>query len=385
LTSINTNLGVLAGLRLLRRADRAVDAANQMIATGLRVATALDDASTFAVAQGVRGDIKAWGSVRSALGAAVGVLTVALAAGEMVLGRLAELREKVIAYNGAPDSHGRTVIEHHVLSILNEIDAAVNAATFNDINLVSRGAPPAPPPTPPQPPGFGVATVSGGAGVTINTHAAPATAGTIYIEVNAYGVPDQFEILYNGAVVASTPGQVSGQHVLSFAYPAAPVQEFQVRVTGPQGTAWTYTPYFDVPPPSPPPPPPLTEPAFSVITTIDGDALTVERRNLTTAALGVSSLPLDPPSAGLSALEVAAQRVSEALAYFGGVRHALRGLDAMATAAIESNLEGLGTLVDADLSAAAAQQLASQIRQQLAAFAMSIATESPKLLLQLFK
>jgi len=203
--------------------------------------------------------------------------------------------------------------------------------------------------------------------------------------VNAYSVPDQFEILYNGAVVASTPGQVIGQHVLSFAYPAAPVQEFQVRVTGPQGTAWTYTPYFDVPPPSPPPPPPLTEPAFSVITTIDGDALTVERRNLTTAALGVSSLPLDPPSAGLSALEVAAQRVSEALAYFGGVRHALRGLDAMATAAIESNLEGLGTLVDADLSAAAAQQLASQIRQQLAAFAMSIATESPKLLLQLFK
>ena len=54
------------------------------------------------------------------------------------------------------------------------------------------------------------------------------------------GVPDQFEIIYQGIVILNT-GSVSGSqtHVVTFGPGTS--TNITVRVTGPSGTQWTYT------------------------------------------------------------------------------------------------------------------------------------------------
>jgi flagellin-like hook-associated protein FlgL len=170
---------------------------------------------------------------------------------------------------------------------------------------------------------------------------------------------------------------------LSFAYPAAPALDFQVRVTGPTGTAWTYTPYFDNAPPLAVPPP-AAEPALTVLKNIDGEMFTIERRNLTTQALGLSALTLDPLSAGLAALDNAQTVVAEALGYFGATDRSLRGLTGIANAVTDGTGEGLGSMVDADLAAESARLIAAQIRVELSSQGLSIANAAPDHLRQLF-
>jgi hypothetical protein len=65
------------------------------------------------------------------------------------------------------------------------------------------------------------------------------TSGTFNFFRDAFGVPDQFEIIYQGVVILNT-GSVSGSQTHLVNYSGASTN-ITVRVTGPSGTAWTYT------------------------------------------------------------------------------------------------------------------------------------------------
>lgn len=85
---------------------------------------------------------------------------------------------------------------------------------------------------------------SGGSGVTTNTHYIGQGSGTVTINCDAYSVPDGFEAIYNGNVVATTGGLISGKATLSFFHNFATTGKdtFQMRVTGSSsGTSWVYT------------------------------------------------------------------------------------------------------------------------------------------------
>jgi flagellin len=56
--SINTNPGSLTALASLRLTQRALATASKQMQTGYRVADAADDASSFSVAQGIRGNLQ---------------------------------------------------------------------------------------------------------------------------------------------------------------------------------------------------------------------------------------------------------------------------------------------------------------------------------------
>lgn len=120
----------------------------------------------------------------------------------------------------------------------------------------------------------GVDTPSGGAGVTETTHYLGSEIGTVTLSFDMYSVSDMLEIFYEGVCVAATspdfsnpysiadgtyynvpggnkdaPGPVSGSGTLSFYYPGMPsATTFIARVTGPDGTGWTYR--FDCPVPT---------------------------------------------------------------------------------------------------------------------------------------
>jgi hypothetical protein len=101
-----------------------------------------------------------------------------------------------------------------------------------------------PTPTPPTGPtqGCNQQTNSGGAGVTNTVHELGRTSGTFRFQYEAFGIPDQFEIFYQGTRIYTTGGAVSGNNGAGdlVTYGGTSTQ-ITVRVTGPSGTAWNYT------------------------------------------------------------------------------------------------------------------------------------------------
>jgi flagellin len=378
MTSINTNLAARSALRLLRESEGAVSEASKLVSTGNRVNGATDNASTFSIAEITRADLKAWSSVRQALTGGMGAVNVALAGGGAIIDHLSNIKAKILEYAGARPED-QPVIQADVANMLADIDRTANSADFNGINLLISGIPEAN--VPPQPAGFGASTAAGGAGVTTNTHAAPPTAGTISVLFDMYGVPDQGELLYDGVVVATTGGPVSGQVALSFAYPATPVQDFQVRVTGPAGTAWTYTPYFDY---NPTVPVAGDGPGLDVIHNIQGDTTKVEQRDMTTGGLGLDNFAIAPTGTALTAIDAAIDEALVHIGYFGRKHDTLRGLSDQATYVSDATRGGLGASVDADIAEASAQLSAAQVREKLATTSLNIANQEPQILLKLY-
>lgn len=82
---------------------------------------------------------------------------------------------------------------------------------------------------------------SGGAGVTISAHYIAANGGVLRFAYEAYGIPDEFVITYEGRQIYSSGGPVSGYHVADVAFGPGTSTSVTVTVTGPSGTAWDYT------------------------------------------------------------------------------------------------------------------------------------------------
>ena len=98
-------------------------------------------------------------------------------------------------------------------------------------------------------------TASGGQGDHYFTYEIGSFAGWVRLDYNAYDVPDQFQLIYNGQVVADTGGTVSGAGSLYWYYPAneGDPTTITVHVYAPiQSTAWVYTFYGPDPDDAPP-------------------------------------------------------------------------------------------------------------------------------------
>jgi hypothetical protein len=120
-----------------------------------------------------------------------------------------------------------------------------NPNTSQPAAAAPAGATPTPtPPTLPTGPAQGCnqQTNSGGAGVTNTVHELSRTSGTFRFQYEAFGIPDQFEIFYQGTRIYTTAGAVSGNNGAGdlVTYSGTSTQ-ITVRVTGPSGTAWNYT------------------------------------------------------------------------------------------------------------------------------------------------
>ena len=65
--SIITNPEAFVALRNLERTNEKLSKTQERLSTGLKVTSATDDASNFAIAQGVRGDVRALGAITQGL------------------------------------------------------------------------------------------------------------------------------------------------------------------------------------------------------------------------------------------------------------------------------------------------------------------------------
>jgi len=96
MVSVNTISGAVTAVASLRSIEHHFVSASKTIESGFRVSDAFDDASIFAVAQGVRANIKASAAVQASLAQASGTLDVTLAGLNVISDVLDDLRSTLI-------------------------------------------------------------------------------------------------------------------------------------------------------------------------------------------------------------------------------------------------------------------------------------------------
>ena len=139
--SVNTNPGAFIALQNLSATNRALDTTQLRITTGLKVNGPKDDASTFAIAQNMRGDIAGMQSVKTALAAGESTINVAITGGKSIADMLLEMKAKVVQANQAGlDSASRTALHNDFMALRDQIETIVGSAEFNGKNLITSGA-----------------------------------------------------------------------------------------------------------------------------------------------------------------------------------------------------------------------------------------------------
>jgi flagellin len=139
--SINTNAGAIVGLQSLGRTNKELDVVQKRVSTGYRVADNLDDGASFAVAQGLRADVKAYGAVSEQLAKGKGMLTVASEAAKKISDTMGEVKKVLIKLSddGLSDDE-RDQYEEDYDALRDEINRFIDQATFNGTNLLTEGA-----------------------------------------------------------------------------------------------------------------------------------------------------------------------------------------------------------------------------------------------------
>lgn len=135
--SIRTNPELFAALQSFSGAGKNQNIAQNRVSTGLKVQGAVDDASSFAIAQGIRTTSKALESIDQGVNRALGILQVATA-GSNAIGELLQLlKEKATqARNLGLTSEQRELINRDFRDLVNQIDNIVDSAEFQGVNLL---------------------------------------------------------------------------------------------------------------------------------------------------------------------------------------------------------------------------------------------------------
>jgi flagellin len=137
LNSVNTNSGAMIALQNLNKTNIDLQTTQNRINTGLKVASAKDNGSTYAIAQGQRAIISSLNAVKESLSRGGSVVDVSLAAGESVSDMLTQLKEKALAASDTSlDTTSRAALNEDFKAIRDQITKTVDNATFNGVNLI---------------------------------------------------------------------------------------------------------------------------------------------------------------------------------------------------------------------------------------------------------
>src|SRR5690242_693157 len=111
MTSVNTNVGAMVALANLAGTQYSLSVTQNRIATGQKVTGAKDDASIFAIAQGLRADLKAFDAVQQSMSSGTGILSVAIAGTTSVSNLLGDIKKKAIeASNPANTANQQSIL-----------------------------------------------------------------------------------------------------------------------------------------------------------------------------------------------------------------------------------------------------------------------------------
>lgn len=135
--SVNTNNGALVALQYLNATQSQLQQVQAEVNSGLKVASARDDGSTFAIAQNQRGAVAGYAAVTDSLNRGSSAIDVALSAGQSVSDLLIQLKTKALAASDSSlDTSSRQALNQDFTALRDQITTIVKNAVFNGINLV---------------------------------------------------------------------------------------------------------------------------------------------------------------------------------------------------------------------------------------------------------
>ena len=139
--SVNTNMGAMIALQNLNITNKSLQKTQLNITTGLKVNGPKDDASTFAIAQGMRGDIAGMESVKVALATGDSIVGVAITAGQSIADLLTQMKAKIVQANQAGlDATSRSALHNDFVALRDQLTTIVASAEFNGSNLINSTA-----------------------------------------------------------------------------------------------------------------------------------------------------------------------------------------------------------------------------------------------------
>ena len=420
--SVMTNSNALAALESLSVTQHSLSQAQARISSGLKVATAADAPSTFAIAQGMRGDIAALQSVSDSISLAQNVVAVASSAAQTVSNDLNQLKASVTS--AQDPTQNKNDIQNRVTSLLNEITSTVNAAQFNGVNVLSQANQ-----------SLVVNTSLNRTGLAGN--ATNVTLGTMVL--GGAGPASNLDLSLAGANLGginglnvTAPTATTATFTLGSA-PAIMANDALSVVAG--GITHTYE-FIDANNPSAAPL--STSDATHIVTaisfnsTVDNtqaslnkaftamakDGFTgqfLQNGNFTVSGAGLTASAYTPAGVGsqaaagvanatttiagapgvggagtigtdqVQAVENAITAVTNVMAQIGAFQNELQDQSTFVKSLTDALTSGVGNLVDADMAAESANLQAAQTRQSLGVQALSIANQGPSAIMSLFR
>lgn len=136
--SVNTNKSALIALQNLTATNERLADVQNKINTGLRVASAKDSASIYAIAQKQRADYSSLSAVKMSLDRATSITDVALTAGQQISDILVQMREKVVgAAEGSASAATRKAFDDEYQTLLSAISQFASSAEFDGVSVLN--------------------------------------------------------------------------------------------------------------------------------------------------------------------------------------------------------------------------------------------------------
>jgi flagellin len=401
--SVNTNSNALAALYTLGQTQRGLTETQNRINSGFKIGSAKDNASTFAIAQGMRGDIAGLKAVQDSLNIGQTTVNVAANAAQTISDKLNQLKNLVT--QGQDPTADKNAIQNNINATISTINSIANAAQFNGVNLLNST-------------GSGLNVVSSlnrtsSSSVTVaNINVAQQDLTAATIGVAAVNITTGSSSTFTQAAGIKFANKDTVSLVTNNAAGNAITYTFEVTDgSGPLTTATTTTNASNaatgtiavavVSDPATDTPQQtfskmftaMRQSGFTVQSHDDGsfDVYAANGLTGTPTATGTvagsltATAPGSAASGAMTTVENAINSVKTALAQLGTAQNQLQAQGDFVKSLTDSLTTGVGTLVDADLAEESANLQALQTKQQLGIQALSIANQSTGAVLSLFR
>lgn len=135
MASINTNMSAMTALRSLNATNAALDKTQARISTGLKVASAEDNAGYWSIATTMRSDQSALSTVNDALGLGAATVDVAYTGMNKAIDVTKEIKNKLVA--ARQPGVDRTKIQAEIGELQNQLISIGDASAFSGENWLS--------------------------------------------------------------------------------------------------------------------------------------------------------------------------------------------------------------------------------------------------------
>ncbi|MCG9916260.1 MAG: flagellin [Phenylobacterium sp.] len=142
MNSVNTNVGAMVALQNLNKTSNDLSTVQSRINTGLKVGSAKDNGSIWAIAQNMRSNSGALNAVKDSLQRSISTVDVALSAGESISDTLLQMKEKALAASDTTlDAASRTALNDDFKALRDQLAKVVTNAEFNGANMIKATTP----------------------------------------------------------------------------------------------------------------------------------------------------------------------------------------------------------------------------------------------------